>query len=122
MKRVILALLLAGCGSAERQEAGLRVGVATVDITPPIGARLGGYFKDRFAKEIRDPLSAKALVFAQGETRAAIVTTDLVGVPGWITEKVRERIQAKTAIPGAHVAVAGTHTHTGPYLPRVPDP
>ena len=121
MRRGILLLLLAGCGTADRQEAGLRVGVATVDITPPIGYRLGGYFKDRFAKEIRDPLFAKAIVFAQGDTRAALVLTDLVGVPAWITEGARERIQAKTGIPGAHVAVAGTHTHTGPYLPRSPE-
>src|SRR6185436_10550936 len=94
MRRGILLLLLAGCGTADRQEAGLRVGVATVDITPPIGYRLGGYFKDRFAKEIRDPLFAKAIVFAQGDTRAALVLTDLVGVPAWITEGARERIQA----------------------------
>ena len=119
MKRAILVLLLAGCGTAERQDAGLRVGVATVDITPPIGYRLGGYFKDRFAKEIRDRLTAKAILFVQGDTRAAIVLTDLVGVPGWITEKVRERIQ-KVGIPAAHLAIAGTHTHTGPYLPREP--
>lgn len=121
MKRGILILVLAGCGSADRSGGGLLVGVATVDITPPIGYRLGGYFKDRFATEIRDPLFAKALVFSQDGTKAAIVLTDLVGVPGWITEKVRERIEAKSSIPGAHVAVAGTHTHTGPYLPRVPE-
>src|SRR6185295_5015112 len=65
MRRAILILLLAGCGSAERSDGGLRVGVATVDITPPVGYRLGGYFKDRFAAEIRDPLYAKALVLSQ---------------------------------------------------------
>ena len=118
MKRAILVLLLAGCATPEWREEELRVGTASVDITPPLGYRLGGYFKDRFAKEIRDPLAAKAIVFAQGSTRAAIVVTDLVGVPGWITEKARARIQAKTSIPGDHVAVAGTHTHTGPYLPH----
>jgi hypothetical protein len=118
MKRVFLIVLLAGCGTAEPRQAGVRVGVATTEITPPLGYRLGGYFKDRFAKEVRDPLFAKALVLEQDRTRAAILLTDLVGVPAWITERARERIQAKTGIPGAHVAIAGTHTHTGPYLPR----
>src|SRR5262245_51046546 len=84
MKQAVLLLLVAGCSAPAVHEPGLRVGTCTVDITPPVGYRLGGYFKDRFAKEIRDPLFAKALVFVQGSTRAAIVTTDLVGVPAWI--------------------------------------
>lgn len=121
MKRAFLIAVLAGCGTADPREPGLRVGVATTEITPPIGYRLGGYFKDRFAREIRDPLYAKAIVFEQDGTRAAIVLADLAGIPGWITGRARERIQAKTAIPGAHVAIAATHTHTGPYLPRTPE-
>ena len=121
MKRAFVFVLLVGCATSDPRASELRVGVATMEITPPIGYRLGGYFKDRFAKEIRDPLYAKALVFEQDQTRAAFVLADLVGVPGWITEKARERIQAKTGIPGAHVAIAATHTHTGPYLPRMPE-
>ena len=122
MKRATLALLLLGCSSADRAATDFKAGVAVVDITPPVGYRLGGYFKDRFAKEIRDPLHAKALVFAQGDTRAALVLCDLVGVPGWIADRAREQAQAKTGIPAANIGIAGTHTHTGPFLPRTPDP
>jgi len=123
MKRATLVLLMwAGCGSpqARAENPGLQIGVAAVDITPPVGYRLGGYFKDRFANEIRDPIHAKAIVFAQRGTRAALVLCDLVGVPAWISEKARQQAQARTGIPAAHIAVAGTHTHTGPYLPANP--
>src|SRR5690242_17230920 len=116
MKRALILVVLAGCSTVETGGSELRVGTCTVDITPPVGYRLGGYFKDRFAKEIRDPLLAKAIVFRQGPTWAAIVLTDLVGVPAWITDRVRERVQG-LGIPAAHLAIAGTHTHTGPYLP-----
>jgi neutral ceramidase len=121
MKRAWILVVLAGCSTVETGGSELLVGTCTVDITPPVGYRLGGYFKDRFAKEIRDPLYAKAVVFAQGSTRAAIVTTDLVGVPAWITDTVRRRAEGNTGIPVAHIAIAGTHTHTGPYLPRDPE-
>jgi sialidase-1 len=98
------------------------VGFAEVDITPPLGHRLGGYFRDRFAEAIRDPLRAKAMVLSQGGTRAALVLCDLVGVPAWISGRVREQAQSRTGIPAANIAVAGTHTHTGPFLPRDAEP
>ncbi len=119
MKRLPLVLVFgAGCGAPGPRSGGadLLVGVSGVDITPPLGTRLGGYFRERFAESIRDPLQAKAIVFAQGETRAALVLCDLVGVPAWISGRVRERAQARTGIPAANIAVAGTHTHTGPFL------
>src|SRR5688572_75746 len=122
MKRAAFLALLLGCATSERGAPGLQAGAAVVDITPPVGYRLGGYFKDRFAKEIRDPLHAKALVFAQGDTRAALVLCDLVGVPGWIADRAREQAQSRTGIPAANIGIAGTHTHTGPFLPRTPHP
>lgn len=118
MIRALFVLLgLAACAGPQGGAADLEVGVATADITPPVGYRLGGYFKDRFAKEVRDPLQAKALVLRQGEIRAAFVLCDLVGVPAWIADGARKTAQNRTGIPAGHIAVAATHTHTGPFLP-----
>ena len=58
-------------------------GTAVVDITPPGGYRMSGYFMERLNTGVRDPLKAKALVFSQGKVRAALVFCDLIGIgPG----------------------------------------
>ncbi|MDQ6632267.1 MAG: hypothetical protein M3Y82_11015, partial [Verrucomicrobiota bacterium] len=40
----------------------LKAGLAEIDITPPIGHRMAGYFDERLATGIHDPLHAKAIV------------------------------------------------------------
>jgi hypothetical protein len=94
--------------------ADLQVGVAAVDITPPVGFRMSGYFIERISKAVHDPLHAKAIVFVQGDTRAALVICDLVGIPRDVSERARVAIAAQAGIPVANVAVTATHTHTGP--------
>ena len=96
--------------------ADLQAGLATTDITPPKGARLSGYFNERLNTATHDPLQAKAVVFAQGQTRAALVFCDLIGVPADVTAKARAEAARRTGIPADHIMVAGTHTHTGPLF------
>ncbi len=112
----ILLLLAGGCasGPAPAAPAGLRVGAAEVDITPPPGLRMSGYFHERLNTGTKDPLKAKAVVFEQGDTRAALVFCDLIGVPAGVSVRARGRIEQRTGIPAAHVGVAATHSHTGP--------
>ena len=117
MRRASIALLLlAGCGGAPPApgDAALRIGAAEVDITPPRPMRMSGYFHERLSTGTKDPLLAKALVFAQGETRAALVFCDLIGVPAKVSARARQLASAKTGIPAAQIAVAATHSHTGP--------
>lgn len=94
----------------------LRAGFATTDITPPLGVDLCGYgyYLDRKATAVQDHLLARAAVFESGGRRIAIVGTDLVGVTLQITEAVRKEVARATGIPGAHVMVNATHTHSGP--------
>src|SRR5438128_1307914 len=58
--------------------APLKAGVAKVDITPPTGVLMWGYF-DRLtpSKATLDPLYARVLVLEVGETRLALVALDL---------------------------------------------
>ncbi|MEP0844642.1 MAG: neutral/alkaline non-lysosomal ceramidase N-terminal domain-containing protein [Phycisphaerae bacterium] len=92
----------------------LSAGVASVDITPPVGYRMSGYFYERPSTGVRDPLQAKCLVLSQGGQRAAVVFCDLIGVSREVADAAREAAGRRTGIPPAHVAVAGTHTHSGP--------
>jgi neutral ceramidase len=94
--------------------AEFEAGVAAVDITPPVGYRMSGYFNERLSTGIKDPLNAKAIVFRQGETQAAIVVCDLIGMTAEVTDKARKAACQKTGIPFESIAIAATHSHTAP--------
>ncbi|NLE58914.1 MAG: hypothetical protein GX616_11170, partial [Planctomycetes bacterium] len=96
--------------------AGLSAGLAEVDITPPVGYRLSGYFIERQSTGVHDPLKAKALVLRQGDVTAAFVFCDLIAVPRSVSEPARKLVAAKAGIPAANIVITGTHTHTGPLF------
>jgi hypothetical protein len=111
-----IAVEASGGAPPRMQEAPLQVGLAETDITPPLGYRMDGYFSERLATGVKDPLKAKALVFQQGATRTALVVCDLLGVPQSLTADVRAAAAARTGIPAANIAITATHTHTGPLF------
>ncbi len=120
MKRsatVIVKLVLAIVSvPAVSLAAELLAGTAEVDITPPIGYRLCGYFVERQSTSTHDPLKAKALVLSQGDVKVAFVFCDLIGLPRSVSDPARQRVAEKTGIPAANVVITGTHTHTGPLF------
>lgn len=97
------------------QPAGeLRVGLAEADITPPVGFPMAGYYHERLAEGAIDPLKAKAIVFRDEHTAAALVVCDLIGIATDLTREIRQRAEKATGIPAANIAITGTHTHTAP--------
>ena len=96
--------------------AEVRVGVAAVEITPPLGIPMAGYYHARGADGVLDPLFSKALVLESEGERAAFVVLDLISVTRGITDRARAEIEQITGIPGARVMISATHAHTGPEL------
>ncbi len=92
----------------------LHAGVAVTDITPPIGYRMCGYFNERLSTGVLNPLHAKALVLRQGDTRAALVFCDIIGISADVSKRARQQAQQETGIPPENILLAGTHSHTGP--------
>ena len=113
---IALAMVAWGAAAPLTQEAPLQVGLAEIEITPPVGYRLDGYFTERLSTGMKDPLKAKALVFQQGNTKTALVVCDVIGVPQSLSTEVRAIAATRTGIPAANIAVTGTHTHTGPLF------
>ncbi len=112
----VLAFAYGASAQAQAPEtaAALRVGVAEVDITPPVGFPMAGYYHERLADGAIDPLKAKAIVFHDGQTAAAMVVCDLIGIATDLKIAVRERASEKTGIPSANIVISATHTHTAP--------
>src|SRR6185295_72852 len=98
---IAVAALLCGYSAACAEDE-LQVGVAYVDITPPIPFRMHGYFYERLSTGIKDPLYARAIVLQQGKESAAFVFCDLVGIPFAQTSPARKKASEATGIPIAH--------------------
>src|SRR4051812_24582955 len=106
MYRLSLFLLAASLLLVQRLPAALQAGLATVDITPPVGWRMSGYFYERLSTGTHDPLQAKAVVFGHGDQRAALVFCDLIGMSAIISSPVRSQASRKTGIPAANILIA----------------
>ena len=92
-----------------------RFGVASIDITPPVGIHMGGYWGRRSgATDIHDRLMAKALVCGCGEAAIAIVAVDLVGLDADAVGEIRAEIEREAGLSGAAVMICASHTHAGP--------
>jgi hypothetical protein len=93
----------------------LRAGIARKDITPELGTLLMGYpSPERTALAVRDPLSVTALVFEQAGRRAALLSLDVIVLDDADVAAIRAGIEARTGIPGEHIIVCATQTHSGP--------
>jgi len=75
---------------------------------------MAGYYHERLAEGTIDPLKAKAIVFRDDTTAAALVVCDLIGVAKDLSQQVRQRASEKTGIPSEHIVIAATHSHTAP--------
>lgn len=93
----------------------LHAGTTAIDITPPLGTFMGGYAaRDHGAEGIHDPLHAKAVALRAGETWILLITCDVISFDYDFVDPVRERIEAATGVPAAHILVSNSHTHSGP--------
>ena len=109
-------LLLAEESPAFRVESNLKAAASKVDITPPPDTPVVGHIRP--VNGIRDPLRAGILLLANEQTRAAIVTLDLINAPGDMVAAIREVISSKTATPRENIMVAASHNHSGPGWSR----
>lgn len=115
--RGLFVVLLAGLLSAAASGAEpFAAGAAVVDITPPLGYRMAGYYSERRNTGTHDPLLAKAIVLAQGGVKAALVECDIVSMPAEVSSQARAAAEKATGIPVKHISVAATHSHTGPLF------
>ena len=111
------SLLLAS--SANARAATLKAAVAKVDITPPAGLAMYGFF-DRIKDEklstgTLDPLYARVLVLEAGQRRLALVTLDL-GRTFNDSElhSLSQRVKSSAEI--SFLMVTASHTHSGPNI------
>ena len=94
----------------------LKAGVAIREITPKERLRMYGYPDppDRSALVAHDPLYGSVYYFENEKEKLMYITLDLIGVTKERTNEIRMLIEKHLGIPRTNVAVACTHTHSGP--------
>ena len=94
----------------------LQAGFARVDVTPMLGISIVGYYKQRFAKGVLDPLQVNALALACGEEKVLLMCIDHCGIKQEIGLEYRQQISRVTGLPLDAIFLSATHTHTGPAI------
>lgn len=92
----------------------LKAGVAKVDVTPAEVKDITVTGHTRVVNGVRDPLRAGVLVLDDGETKAAIVTLDVIGAWEDMVTRARAAIEKETGVPAANIMVCASHNHSGP--------
>lgn len=109
---IVVALAFGPFGHAQEAKTALRAGAAASVITPPLGELIVGGFTPFPAEHIHDELHARCLVLDDGETKVALVICDLLGLHRSVAVEAKALIDKELGIPGSHVVISGTHTHS----------
>ena len=91
----------------------MKAGFARLDITPPFGYSLVGYFHPRPADDIITPLYVNAVVVDDGTTKAALITLDAEGATAECTEIIREYTAERTGLDANAIFISCIHNHQG---------
>ena len=91
-----------------------KIGMAEVDITPPVNSSLVGYFEDRKSSGVHDKLFAQTFLFQAGEAPVVLITCDLAAILPETVGEAKELINREFSIPPENIFIHSTHTHTGP--------
>ncbi len=94
----------------------LQAGFSRVDMTPPLGSPMAGYFEYREAEGILDPLELNAIAISDGENTILVVTADILYTNEVFATNVRKCIEKRTGVPADHVFLQGLHQHTSVAL------
>jgi len=95
-----------------RRNEKMKVGFGRIDVTPPIGVPLAGYFEPRTMVGVFDPLQLNAVVVEVGEDRLAIITADFLSMRETDCTGLRRLIEKETGIPAQNILTQCLHQHT----------
>lgn len=94
----------------------LKVGLAKVDITPPLPVLLEGYVHRDPAVDVNDPVCARSIVLDDGKTKVCHLCLDLCFVVPEQVKEIKSEIARTTGMPEEHVTISVTHSHCAPQI------
>ena len=113
-KELVLGTLCVCAAAAFAGE--FKAGFSRVDITAPLGSFMPGYYKDRRAKEVLDPLEINCVAFSDGKTIAIVQQYDTEALSDSTADKCRDAIVKATGVSRDAIMLHASHTHDGGFL------
>jgi hypothetical protein len=99
--------------------ADFRAGIAVRNVTPdPLLPLVGGIGPSHAAGRKEGELTVRALAFEEGTNRVVIVSSDFLGFPAVLGNKVRAAVNG---VPPQNILIGATHTHSAPDTYGFPD-
>ncbi|MBQ2866260.1 MAG: hypothetical protein IJE90_07090 [Clostridia bacterium] len=89
-----------------------KAGFARLDVTPPLGSDLAGYFSVRLAEGILDPIYLNAVAMNNGEDTLIIITSDFLSIMEVFATRIRNMISKATNVPADNIMITALHQHT----------
>lgn len=95
-----------------------KAGVAKADITPTEPIYLAGYGSRSHPSEgTLHKIWAKCLAIEDTDgKRAVLITTDLLGMPKGLSDKIKNELYKRFKLAKAQVIINSSHTHSAPVL------
>jgi len=108
LARVVLLASVISTGQAGSFKSGIAFRVVTPDPLLPVS---GGVGESKATTQKQGELTVRAFVLEENGTRVAIVSTDFLGFPSVLGDRVRAKVKG---IPGENILIGATHTHSAP--------
>ncbi len=93
-----------------------KLGIAVVNVTPPVGVRLWGY-SPRESTFVGHALRAEALACEAADGRGwLLISADIGAFSAPLALLVQSEIARRTGLPVEAILLTATHTHSGPHV------
>ena len=90
----------------------LKAGFGRVNVNPPMGIQISGYYMTRLADGILDDLEVNALALETANGSAIFLSLDNCVPREDLLSLCRRSVSEATGVPYEAVFTAATHTHT----------
>ena len=97
----------------------IKVGFSRVEINPPLGVNLQGYFHQRLNEAILDDLEINTIVVEKNGVKVALISIDSEAADTTYYNAARDAISLATGLDKQAIYIHTTHTHVGPCFGRV---
>lgn len=98
----------------------MKTGFAKIEITPPVGSNMNGYYRERYSEYVVEPLYVSAVAYSDGNHTALTISLDISEILQRDTNKIRSKVSKYTGVPFEAVFLACIHTHTAPVISEIP--
>ena len=93
-----------------------KVGFSKVNMNPPLGIGIRGYYVPRFAKGFLDDLYVRMMAVSCGGKTVLMASVEVCAIETEISKRYSRAIAEKTGVTEENIFITATHTHTGPLI------